>query len=185
MISLALTAALGLAVAGRGLADSAPFSLASATFKEADMLPQATSYNADGCTGANTSPELHWTAPPKATKSFALTMFDPDAPRRGGWWHWMMFNIPETTRQLRSGAGAGDGKLAPVGATQGTTDFGSPGYGGPCPPPGNPHRYVFTLYALDEATVEGAGPSTTGPELLKLIDKHVLAKATLTGRFGR
>lgn len=167
------------------LAAATTFVLAShAIPHEGDTLPAASVYHGYNCTGANISPDLAWSGAPKATKSFALTMFDPDAPVNGGWWHWTVFDIPAGASGLKENAGGARGRL-PAGAIQGKTSFGSSAYGGPCPPPGPAHHYVFTLYALDVAKVDRAGASTTGPDLLKLIEKHTLARATLTGRYGR
>ncbi|HXM19162.1 MAG TPA: YbhB/YbcL family Raf kinase inhibitor-like protein [Candidatus Tumulicola sp.] len=168
------------------LAAATTFVLAShAIPHEGATLPATSVYHGYNCTGANMSPDLEWSGARKATKSFALTMFDPDAPVNGGWWHWIVFNIPAGWSGLKENAGAASGKLTAGAMIQGMTSFGSPAYGGPCPPPGPAHHYVFTLYALDVAKVDGAGASTTGPDLLKLIEKHTLAKTTLTGRYGR
>src|SRR5262249_40382292 len=104
--------------------------------------------NGFGCMGGNVSPALSWTGAPAGTKSFALTLYDPDAPTGSGWWHWAVVDIPATSRGLPKGGG----KSAPSkldGGRQTRPDFGQAGYGGPCPPPGKPHRYVFSLYALD------------------------------------
>jgi len=107
-------------------------------------------------------------------------MHDPDAKAPGGWWHWVVFNIPASRSDLNSTA-----QNTVVTWTNGTTSFKSQGYGGPCPPPGPAHHYNFTLYALDVATVPGATGDTTGPQLLDAIQSHILSKATLTGMFGR
>lgn len=148
--------------------------LASTTFADGATIPHANSYNASGCTGDNAAPELHWSGAPAGTKSFALTMFDPDARAGAGWWHWVVYGIDSRTHELPAGK--------PVPGTLGVTSFGAPGYGGPCPPPGDtPHHYVFTLYALDELLVG----KFDGPDLLTAIKGHVLAKAQLIGRFGR
>ena len=161
------------------------FNVKSGSYQDGAMMPQKLSYNQYGCTGDNLSPDLAWTGAPAGTKSFAVTMHDPDAPHLGGWWHWVAFGIPASASGLRLGAGDPSKTLAPAGTVDGTTDFGSPGYGGPCPPPGAPHHYVLTVYALNIASVTGADTKTTGPQLLKLIDGHILAKAVLVGRFGR
>jgi Raf kinase inhibitor-like YbhB/YbcL family protein len=94
------------------------------------------------CTGSNISPALQWHGAPPAAKSFALTVYDPDAPTGSGWWHWVTYNIPAATTQLGAGAGDPAKALMPSGSVQGNTDFGVPGYGGPCPPQGDkPHHY--------------------------------------------
>lgn len=130
------------------------------------------------CDGADNSPQLAWSAPPVATKSLALIVADPDAPS-GTFTHWVLYNIPAGTRSLAEGLP----HLAQLadGSRQGRNDFGKPGYGGPCPPHGQEHRYVFTLYALD-ATVD-LPPGATGVE--GALKGHVLAQAELTARYGR
>jgi Raf kinase inhibitor-like YbhB/YbcL family protein len=154
--------------------------LASGAFSDGGTLPSSAEYNASGCTGSNTPPDLHWKGAPDGTQSFALTIHDPDAQAPGGWWHWVVFDIPSSTSSLGPMM---RNAMTASSFVEGTTSFGSRGYGGPCPPPGKPHHYVFTLYALDSKM--NAMGSTTGPQLLKLIEGHVLAKATLTGLYGR
>lgn len=130
-------------------ATAAPFTLTSKDFKAGAALADKQAFNGMGCTGENTSPELEWTNPPAGTKSFALMVHDPDAPTGSGWWHWVVYNIPADAKTLPAGAGKADGSALPKGAAQQTTDFGAPGYGGPCPPPGSGnHHYNFTLFAL-------------------------------------
>ncbi len=105
-----------------------------------------------GCAGGNRSPHLAWDDIPDGTKSFALTCFDPDAPTGSGFWHWLVVNIPTSVTELT--LGAGDGSGIPDGALQTRTDFGSPGWGGPCPPQGDhPHRYIFTIHAVAQETL--------------------------------
>ena len=125
--------------------------LTSANFSDGDYLGNdhilAESYGF-GCAGGNLSPQLSWSGAPEGTKSFALTCFDPDAPTGSGFWHWVVVNIPPDVTALEAGAGSAGGTL-PAGALQVRTDFGVPGYGGPCPPEGDhPHRYIFTLFAV-------------------------------------
>ncbi len=138
-----------------------------------------------GCTGSNISPSLAWAGAPEGTKSFAVLVHDPDAPTGGaGWWHWLVINIPANVSSLTKDAGKGDGSNLPSGAVQVVTDFGSPGWGGPCPPVGDkPHRYNFTVYALgvDRLDVSGASASLAG----YMVNGNALGKATLTGMFGR
>ncbi len=130
------------------------------------------------CEGENVSPALSWTAPPAGTASLALIFDDPDAPRRV-WTHWTVWNLPATTRSLAEGRQA-----AESGYVQGTTDFGTVGYGGPCPPPGQgSHRYFLRLYALDRVLPLAAGASRV--ELDAAIRGHVLARTELMGRFWR
>jgi Raf kinase inhibitor-like YbhB/YbcL family protein len=116
-------------------------------------------YNGMGCSGQNISPALQWYNPPAGTKSYAVTAYDPDAPTGSGWWHWVMYNIPAGTTALP--AGAGNGRNAPRGSAQGQTDFGTKGYGGPCPPVGDrPHHYQFRVFALKVDRLDIPGNAT-------------------------
>ena len=173
---IAIAAAPMLALAA---VPAAQFSLASKTFSDGATMPKSTEANIYGCTGPNQAPELHWSGAPTGTKSFALVMHDPDAPVAGGFWHWIVFNIPPSTINM------GSGGTSHKGLVSGTTSTGASGYVGPCPPPGKPHHYVFSLYALDIATVRGVDASTTGSQALAAIKGHVLGTATITGLYGR
>lgn len=137
-----------------------------------------------GCTGQNISPELHWNDAPKGTKSFALTVYDPDAPTGSGWWHWVVYNLPASTTTLPADFGNLSLKQ-PIQAKQGMTDYGKAGFGGACPPVGDkPHRYMFTVHALDVDHLdldEKASPALVG----YMINAHSIAKATLLSYYGR
>jgi Raf kinase inhibitor-like YbhB/YbcL family protein len=140
-------------------------------------------FNGMGCNGQNISPALQWANAPAGTKSFAVTMYDPDAPTGSGWWHWVMYNIPAETTGLV--AGAGSGRNAPRGSTQGATDFGSKGYGGPCPPVGDkPHHYHLTLFALKTDKLDVPGNATAAYVGFNL-NANKLATARVTGLYGR
>src|SRR5947209_15816159 len=115
----------------------------SSDVRDGAPVPQRHVWNAGGCTGANVAPALRWSGAPRGTRSFALTVVDPDAPKPGGWVHWLVFNISGETRKL--------GAVHARGITEGKNDFGTLGWGGPCPPPGQLHHYVFQLDALDVA----------------------------------
>lgn len=150
----------------------------SATFTDGAMLPRACAYG--GCGGDNRSPQLSWSGAPAGTKSFAVTCFDPDAPTGSGYWHWLTFDIPADTTALEAGAPSA------AGSTTGRNDYGENGYGGPCPPPGDgPHRYVFTVYALDVESVEGIDEGVTGASLVFTMRGHLLAQGSITGHYGR
>jgi len=137
------------------------------------------------CTGDNISPALSWKGAPAATKSYAVTIYDPDAPTGSGWWHWVVFNIPSSATGLLAGAADPAKNLLPVGAVQGNTDFGVPGYGGPCPPKGDkPHHYIFTVYALNTDKIDVPANATAAYVGFNL-HAHQLAKATLTGLYWR
>jgi len=140
-------------------------------------------FNGMGCNGQNISPALQWSNPPAGTKSFAVTMYDPDAPTGSGWWHWVMYNIPAATTALPDGAG--NGKNAPSGSTQGMTDFGNKGYGGPCPPVGDkPHHYHITVFALKVDKLDVPGNATSAMVGYNL-NANKLGTARLTGLYGR
>ncbi len=142
-------------------------------------------YDRYGCHGKNISPELHWYGEPKGTRSFAVTMFDPDAPTGYGWWHWIVCNIPADIHGLPRGAGLNRAKALPKGAVQCKNDYGETGYGGPCPPKGDrPHRYIVTVYALDVAHLP-VRPDMSPSLVYSMIEKHTIAKASLTARYGR
>lgn len=142
-------------------------------------------YKGFGCEGGNLSPALMWTEAPPETKSFAVTAYDPDAPTGSGWWHWVVYNIPAETTELRTGAGSGDGAQLPPGATQGRTDFGTTGYGGPCPPKGHgTHHYHFVVHALKVEKLDVPADATAAM-IGYMINANRLAKATLTGLYSR
>ena len=140
-------------------------------------------FNGMGCTGQNISPALEWANAPAGTKSFAVTAYDPDAPTGSGWWHWVMYNIPANVTSLA--AGAGGGRNAPRGSAQGRTDFGSKGYGGPCPPVGDkPHHYHFKVFALKVDKLDVPGDATAAYVGFNL-HANTLATAQVTGLYGR
>ena len=128
------------------------------------------------CDGTDISPQLAWAGAPEGTKSFALTCIDPDAPM-GNFIHWLVYNIPAKASELPQG-----GPL-PAGAQEVANDFGKKPYGGPCPPPGKPHRYFFRLYALD--TVLNLKPGAGRNEIERALKGHVVAQAELMGTFRR
>lgn len=132
------------------------------------------------CDGNDASPPLSWTAPPSGTRSFALTVTDPDAPG-GTFTHWLLFDLPAGINSLPPGVPK-EAQLS-NGSRQGRNDFGKLGYGGPCPPPGSPHRYVFTLYALDRTLDATAGADRSHVE--SAMNGHVVARGEMTARYGR
>jgi Raf kinase inhibitor-like YbhB/YbcL family protein len=131
------------------------------------------------CSGEDLSPALAWTDPPAGTRSFALITDDPDAPS-GTFTHWVVYDLPPSARQLPEGVPR---TADPEGGRQGRNDFDKIGYSGPCPPPGNPHRYSFRLYALDRKMGLRAGASKS--DLERALKGHVLAQSEWIGRFGR
>lgn len=138
----------------------------------------------DGCGGENVSPALEWHDPPAGTQSFALLVHDPDAPEAHGFWHWIVYDIPANVSSLPAGAGDPGRKLMPAGAVQGRSDFGTVGYGGPCPPPGGPHRYVFRLYALPVPRIN-VPPEASGTIVSAYANASALGRAQLIARYGR
>jgi Raf kinase inhibitor-like YbhB/YbcL family protein len=136
----------------RFLGDAAgaePFQVNVAGLKPNDAVPARFVYNHAGCSGENLSPEISWTGTPAAAKSLAIAVWDQDAPVSGGFYHWLIFNIPIATQKLVEGAGNVSSHKAPSGSVQVFNDWGESGYGGPCPPGHNQHRYHFILYALN------------------------------------
>jgi Raf kinase inhibitor-like YbhB/YbcL family protein len=178
-------AALGLAL---GLGANPPaFAQATFTLASKDLMPgkpvgAAYVYDGDGCNGKNESPHLQWSGAPPGTKSFAITMFDPDAPGRG-WWHWAVAGIPADVRQLPSNASA-SGFLKKHHAVEARNDFDKAGYSGPCPPRGQPHRYIVTVYALGTDDLR-LGPGRPAMMFDHEIGTTVLGKASITVTYGR
>ena len=142
-------------------------------------------FNGFGCTGENVSPQLSWSNAPEGTKSYAITMYDKDAPTGSGWWHWVLFDLPGSTTSLPAGAGDPVRGMMPAGTVQGKTDFGAPGYGGPCPPPGDgPHQYLVTVYALKTEKLgldASATPAVVGYNAVG----QALAKASIVFYYER
>jgi Raf kinase inhibitor-like YbhB/YbcL family protein len=149
--------------------------VSSSAFQEGGKIP--TKYT---CEGQDVSPALTWGEPPAETRSFALIVDDPDAPG-GVFTHWVLFNLPVGSRELPEAVPT-QAQLA-NGSLQGKNDFGRIGYGGPCPPPGRPHRYQFTLYALDQPLDLKAGASKK--QVIGAMQGHILAQGQLTGTYQR
>ncbi|MCM2349005.1 MAG: YbhB/YbcL family Raf kinase inhibitor-like protein [Bacteriovoracaceae bacterium] len=159
------------------------FTLKTSSFDPSKTLPNKFVFNSSGCTGDNVSPELEWTGAPETTKSFAITVFDPDAPTGSGWWHWTVANIPANVTNIEEGAS--NNKKLPAGAIEGKTDYGTSGYGGACPPPGKKaHRYIFTVYALKTDKID-IDKNTSGKDLDNQINANTIAKASFTVKYGR
>ena len=158
-------------------APDARLTVTSDTFADGAPIPTESAFG--NCGGANRSPQLAWSGAPAGTRSFAVTCFDPDAPTGSGYWHWVLWGIPASVTSLAPGEGR------PAGSTTGRNDYGASEYGGPCPPQGDgAHRYVFTVYALDVATLDGVDEGLTGASLVFTMRGHVLAQGSVTGTFG-
>jgi len=180
----AIAAAL-LATCTLSGAMSAAFSIESPSIKPGGALLSAQVFNGMGCSGKNISPALQWKDAPSGTRSFAVTLYDPDAPTGSGWWHWVVYNIPAAVTALPEHAGDASGQLLPAGAVQARTDFGTPGFGGACPPPGDkPHRYILTVYALKTEKIDV--PADSSPAMVGfMLHANELAKASITAHYGR
>ena len=157
------------------------FMVSSPSISPNGAIPEKHYWNQFGCTGGNISPGLKWSGAPEGTKSYAITVYDSDAPTGSGFWHWVAYNFPASVTNLEEGA-ASSAKL-PAGVVEGNTDLGKPGWFGPCPPPGRLHHYTFTIHALKTDRLEvpaGAAAAMTG----FILWQNTLAKATLTGTAG-
>jgi hypothetical protein len=153
------------------------FTLTSNDITDGGVLPEA-QVQAKG----NTSPHLAWSGAPEGTRSYAVTCYDPDAPTGSGFWHWTVANIPAEVSELASGASSGG---LPKGAVEGRTDFGAPGYGGAAPPPGHgPHRYIFTVFAVDVELLD-VTPENSGAVFGFNLHFHTLAKASITATYEK
>jgi len=176
-----VTTAPGLTLRPPGTASSiASMTVSSTAFVSGTIMPASVAQIGCG-SGANISPQLSWTGAPAGTKSFVVTEFDQDAPTGVGFWHWTLFNIPAGVTSLATGAGTSP----PAGSLSGLTDYGTAGYGGPCPPTGDgAHRYTFTVSALDEATIPGVPTGATGAFITFNIRGHIIAQGTYLGLFA-
>ena len=171
-----------LAVAAAPTYAAGTFTLTSTDFRDGGSIDIKQAFDRGTCHGGNRSPQLSWSHPPDGTRSFAVTMFDMDAPGRG-WWHWAVAGIPARVHALPENASA-SGYVAKLGAIEARNDFDANGYGGPCPPPGKPHRYVVTVYALKVAD-PGVAQGRPAPLFDREIRASALGSATLTLTYGR
>jgi len=161
------------------------FSLTSDDIAEGRQLSTLHVHPSAG--GKNQSPHLRWSGFPATTQGFTITCLDPDAPTGSGFWHWVVFNIPASTTEIPKSAGDVKKKLMPKGAIQSRTDFGTDGYGGPCPPQGDkPHHYIFTVYAVDEDKLQFAKDHNVSAAIVGFeLHFHAKAKASFTATYGR
>lgn len=161
------------------------FTLSSPQIKPGGRIDDEQVFNGFGCQGGNVSPALNWKDAPVGTKSFAVTVYDPDAPTGSGWWHWVIFNIPANASGLARNAGSPETGLVPAGSVQSRTDFGKPGFGGPCPPAGDkPHRYQFVVHALktDKLPLDENAPAAMVGFYLH---QNLLKRAVLNAQYSR
>ena len=158
------------------------FRVTSTDMKEGGNLAMAQVYNGFGHSGGNVSPQLAWDGAPEGTKSFVVTCYDPDAPTGSGWWHWIMINIPASTKELPNGAGSKGGKI-PAGAMQMRNDYGTHDFGGAAPPAGPAHRYIFTVYALKVEKLE-LDPQSSAALTGFMTNFNSIGKAQLIALYG-
>jgi Raf kinase inhibitor-like YbhB/YbcL family protein len=158
------------------------FTLNSTDITEGKSLTKHQLFNGFGSAGDNKSPQLSWKGAPEGTKSFVITMYDPDAPTGSGWWHWVAINIPATTTSLPTNASAS--KSLPEGTLEIPNDFGFSHYGGACPPAGAVHRYEITVFALDVDKLsldETASPALVG----FMTRQHAIGSAKITAVYTK
>jgi Raf kinase inhibitor-like YbhB/YbcL family protein len=162
------------------------FSLVSPDTRLGPGFPNEYVLNKVGCTGGNRSPPLAWLGAPAGTKSFVITLFDRDERSTpSGWWHWVLYDLPADTTQLATGAGDEGGKWLPSPALQGRSDLGTEAYHGACPAKGDPsHRYVFTIYALNIATLP-VSPGASGAMVTSTLHEYLLGEAVLVAHYAR
>jgi len=179
-----LLAAALLAACAAG-AQAAPFKLTSPDIRPNATMDRKFEANVFGCSGENQSPALQWSGAPKGTKSYAVTVYDPDAPTGSGWWHWSVINIPAGVTELKPDAGNASNANLPPGARQVRIDYGVAAWGGACPPPGDkPHRYVFTVHALKTDKLD-IPPDATAALAGFMIHANAIARAGFTAKYGR
>jgi Raf kinase inhibitor-like YbhB/YbcL family protein len=167
------------------LAQAADFRLSSPEIKAGTMIDKKFEFNGFGCAGENKSPALQWEGAPKDAKSFAVTVYDPDAPTGSGWWHWSVINIPASVTELKSDAGAAGGANLPAGATPVRIDYGVAAWGGVCPPAGDKaHRYIFTVHALKLEKLEIPADATAALAGF-MINANTIKKASFSAKYGR
>lgn len=158
------------------------FELFSHDLQEGARMPMAQVAHIMGHTGQNISPHLAWRAAPEGTRSFVVSVFDPDAPTGSGWWHWNVVNIPATVNELARGCGNGQAEL-PAGALQTRGDTGTSDYTGAAPPPGPAHRYIFTVHALGVDSLP-LDAQASGAMVGFMVHMNRLASASLTVTYG-
>jgi Raf kinase inhibitor-like YbhB/YbcL family protein len=157
---------------------AADFSVSSTDLKADRPMSAKQEFTGFGCSGQNLSPQLQWQNAPAGTKSFAITIFDPDAPTGSGWWHWNVVNIPASTQSVATGS-------VPKGALETRTDYGKPGFGGACPPVGDaPHRYIHTIWALDIEQLP-LDAQASGALVGYMLNQHKLGTAQLITTYQR
>ncbi|MBG0511608.1 YbhB/YbcL family Raf kinase inhibitor-like protein [Agrobacterium sp. MOPV5] len=179
MLALGLTGSL-FTITG---AQAAKFIVTSTETTVDGKLTQAQFANSFGCTGGNISPQISWKNAPKGTKSFAISMYDPDAPTGSGLWHWVVINIPASVSELPQGVGSQAGRM-PEGVLTTNNDAGAAGFLGACPPEGQTHRYVITVKALSVEKLD-LPANTSGAIVGFMTNAKKLGEATITFKARR
>ena len=164
---------------------AAEFTLSSDDVSSGELMAKSQEFNGFGCSGGDQSPHLAWNHAPEGTKSFAITVYDPDAPTGSGWWHWQLVNIPSDVTELASGAGNADGTEAPAGSVHVANDYGGKSFGGACPPQGHGvHRYRFTVHALSVETLD-LPENASGALAGYMINANALGTSTIEALYQR
>jgi Raf kinase inhibitor-like YbhB/YbcL family protein len=186
LLAVVVVGAVGVITAQVKSAPRSHFVLSSPDARLAVRVPDEYTANVFGCTGGNVSPALQWNGAPEGTKSFVVTLFDPDVRDTGsGWWHWVVYDLPAIVNSLPKGAGVEHSSILPAGTQQGRTDLGNDAYHGPCPDKGQPpHHYTFTIYALSVAKLD-VPPAASGAMVTSTAKENMLGKAVFIARYGR
>jgi len=172
-----------MGVSSQAMCDN--FKISSRDINDGELMPKSQEFTGFGCNGKNHSPHLSWSGAPKATKSFAITAYDPDAPTGSGWWHWQIVNLPASTHELNTGAGDLNAQTAPKTSVQIENDYGFQGFGGACPPAGDKaHRYQFTVHALSVDKLD-VTPNSSGALVGFMINSNSIASSTLEALYQR
>jgi Raf kinase inhibitor-like YbhB/YbcL family protein len=161
------------------------FTLSSPDIPAGGTIASKFEFDGFGCSGENKSPALKWSGAPAGAKSFAVTVYDPDAPTGSGWWHWFIVNIPPNVSELKADAGAVGGANLPRGASHVRIDYGVAGFGGVCPPEGDPpHRYIFTVHALGVEKLDIPADATAALAGF-MVNGNSIGKASFEAKYGR
>jgi Raf kinase inhibitor-like YbhB/YbcL family protein len=184
LTAIVLASAQAQTASNNAEASTASFTVTSPDIANGKKIPDTAVFNSFGCNGKNVSPALSWSNAPAGTMSFALMVHDPDAPTGSGWWHWIAYNIPADVTSLPADAGDPKKNLMPGTVVQSRTDFGAPGYGGPCPPPGKQHHYHFRLYALKVPKLDVPADATAALVGFA-VNANSLGMAQIVALYGR
>ena len=161
------------------------FTISSPDIPAGGTIDKRFEFEGFGCSGENRSPALKWSGAPAGAKSFAVTVYDPDAPTGSGWWHWFIVNIPVSVTELKADAGAVGGGNLPKGASHVRIDYGVAGFGGVCPPEGDPpHRYIFTVHALGVEKLDIPADATAALAGF-MVNGNSIGKASFEAKYGR